>query len=111
MKDPTKIICEKANSYPDVESGTSCNQTFYKAKSAKTKFLFIGPGAKGIGFKAMFKLDQSIPQAQELAATEPDCYQSPAKAGWVTVRFTEDNPMPQSVWEEWLDESYALSCK
>jgi len=109
MNDPTQEICEKAKSYPDVEKGTSCNQTFFKAKKAKTKFLFIGPGAKGIGFKAMFKLDDSIQQAQGLAAKEPDRYQSPAKAGWVTVRFSAENPIPNSVWEKWLDESFQLS--
>jgi len=111
MKDPTHEIYEKANSYPDIESGTSCNQTFFKAKTAKTKFLFIGPGAKGIGFKAMFKLDDSIQQAQELAAKEPNRYQSPAKAGWVTVRFTAENPIPKPVWEKWLDESYKITTK
>ena len=109
MSDPTQIICDKALTYPNVETGMSCNQTFFKAKSAKAKFLFIGPGAKGIGFKAMFKLDDSIPQAQELATKEPNRYQSPAKAGWVTVRFSAENPIPKTVWEKWLDESYKMS--
>ena len=111
MNNPTQVICDKAMTYPDVETGTSCNQTFFKAKTAKAKFLFIGPGAKGIGFKAMFKLDISIPHAQKLAAKEPNRFQSPAKAGWVTVRFTAENPIPKNVWEKWLDESYELSCK
>ena len=111
MNDPTNEICDKALTYNDVETGTSCNQTFFKAKKAKTKFLFIGPGAKGIGYKAMLKLDDSISQAQKLAIKEPDRYQSPAKAGWVTVRFTNENPIPKAIWEKWLDESYKITTK
>lgn len=108
MNNPTQVICDKAMTYPNVEKGTSCNQTSFKG--SKTKLLFIGPGVKGIGFKAMFKLDKSIPQAQELAAKEPDRYQSPAKAGWVTIRFTAENPIPKTIWKKWLAESYNLSC-
>jgi hypothetical protein len=95
--------------FPDVIQGSSCNQMSFRV--TKKKFLFIGPGAKGIGFKAMFKLDESIPQACELAAKEPERYQSGSSAGWVTVRFTTDNPIPESVWSKWLNESYHMSFK
>ena len=85
--------------------GTSCNQTSFRI--GKNAFLFIGPGAKGIGFKAMFFLSKSLPQAVKLAAKEPDRYQAGAK-GWVTVRFSAEEPIPKAVWEKWLVESYEL---
>jgi len=109
-QDPTEEICQKAMTYPEVVKGMSCNQASFKAKAAKRKFLFIGPGAKGIGFKAMFKLDDSAPQARKLAEKEPDRYNMGAGPGWVTVRFSADQPLPKSIWEKWLQESYDLSC-
>ena len=109
MNDPTQPICEKAMTFPDVIKGMSCNQTSFKA--TKSNFLFIGPGPKGQGFKAMFKLDKSAPQARELAAKEPARYKMGSSAGWVTVRFTAESPIPMVVWEKWLKESYSLSCK
>lgn len=50
-QDPTEPIREKAASFPEVAKGTSCNQSSFKA--GKGSFLFIGPGAKRVGFKAM----------------------------------------------------------
>lgn len=32
-----------------------------------------------------------------------------ATTAWVTARFTDDKPMPKTLWEKWLDESYELS--
>lgn len=100
------LICEKAGTFEGVTRGLSCNQTSFKA--AKSKFLFIGPGPKGQGFKAMFKLEASIPQARQLAEKEPARFQV-GKAGWVTTRFNADEPLPQSIWQKWLKESYELS--
>lgn len=93
MNDPTQPICEKAMTFPDVIKDMSCNQTSFKA--TKSKFLFIGPGPKGRGFKVMFKLDKSTPQARELAAKEPERYKMGSSAGWVTVRFTSESPIPK----------------
>ena len=109
--DPTSAICAKAMSYPETEQSTSCNQTSFKSKSGKRKFLFIGPGPKGQGFKAMFKLDFSYSQAEMLAKKDPDRFQSGKKGGWVTTRFTADKPLPASVWKKWLQESYESSEK
>ena len=100
--DPTEPIREKAASFPEVAQGTSCNQSSFKA--GKGAFLFIGPGAKGVGFKAMFKLDHSMSQARKLATKEPDRYEV-GSTGWVTTRFTADEPLPKSIWEKWLHES------
>ena len=106
--DPTDPIRRKAVTFPAVAKGTSCNQASFKACNGS--FLFIGPGAKGKGYKAMFKLERSIAQAQRLAAKDPDGFQV-GSTGWVTARFTAENPLPQSIWGRWLDESYELTCK
>ena len=104
-KDPTEAIRAKAASFPDVAGGTSCNQSSFKA--GKGSFLFIGPGAKGVGFKAMFKLDRSMSQARKLASKEPDRFDV-GSTGWVTARFTAEKPLPKTIWEKWLQESYDI---
>lgn len=105
--DPTDPIRRKAVTFPAVAAGTSCNQSSFKAGTRA--FLYIGPGAKGQGFKAMFKLKGSMPRAKKLARTEPDRFEV-GSTGWVTTRFTADKPLPKSIWEAWLDESYELAC-
>ncbi len=108
MTDPTLPIREKAASYPEVAKGTSCNQSSFKAGSGT--FLFIGPGRKGRGFKAMFKLRDSMPDAEARAESEPTRFEV-GKTGWVTARFTADEPLARAVWEPWLDESYAITAR
>ena len=103
--DPTEAIREQAAAFPEVARGTSCNQSSFKA--GKGSFLFIGPGAKGIGFKAMFKLDHSMQQAHGLASKAPERFEV-GKTGWVTVRFSNEEPLQKYIWEKWLKESYAL---
>ena len=105
--DPTEAIRQKAVTFPAVAKGTSCNQSSFKA--GKGAFLYIGPGAKGKGFKAMFKLKGSMARARELAATNPDRFEV-GSTGWVTTRFTADEPLPRSIWGPWLQESYELTC-
>ena len=104
--DPTEAIRTKAAAFPGVAAGTSCNQTSFKTR--KGAFLYIGPGPKGQGFKAMFKLDRSMDHARELATKEPDRFEVGSTA-WVTTRFTTDAPLPAAIWEAWLEESYELS--
>lgn len=86
--------------------GASCNQTSYKAGGKA--FLYVGPGAKGVGYKTMFKLDASMAQARALAKSEPDRFEVGA-GNWVTARFTADNPLAKSIWSSWLKESYAAA--
>ena len=104
--DPTEAIRKAAADFPEVAKGTSCNQSSFK--TGKGSFLFIGPGPKGVGFKAMFKLKDSLPQAQELADAKPKRFEV-GKTGWVTTRFTVEEPLPKEIWERWLAESYAIA--
>ena len=103
-KDPTEPIRLKASQYPGVDEGTACTQASFKA--GKKAFLFIGE--QGGRYKAMFKLDKSMPEARKLAEKHPDDYQA-GNTGWVTARFSTDKPMPKTRWSKWLDESYALA--
>jgi hypothetical protein len=103
-KDPTEAMRAAAAALPDVETGSSCTQTSFKV--GKTAFLYIGPGAKGVGFKAMLKLDQSLAQAKEMAEKEPDRYS--AGTGWVTLRFSAEKPIPKTLWNKWIKESHGI---
>lgn len=105
-KDPTDAIRKRAATFAGADLGSACTQSSFKV--GKTAFLYIGPGAKGQGYKLMLKLDRSFAQAEGLAAKEPDRYTASAN-GWVTVRFTAERPLAKSVWEKWLKESYEIS--
>ncbi len=103
-KDPTDPIRKRASSYSDVDQGTSCSQSSFKA--GKKPFLYIG--MQGGRYKAMFKLGASKAEAAKLAKKAPDDFQVGSTA-WVTARFSAEEPMPKKLWGKWLDESYALS--
>ena len=103
-QDPTEAMHLKASLYPLVDEGTACTQTSFKAK--KRGFLYVGE--QGGRYKAMFKLMQSLVEAADLAENAPADYQV-GTGGWVTARFSAETPMPQQLWEKWLDESYELS--
>ncbi len=105
-KDPTEPIRKAAAKFAGADAGSSCTQTSFNVD--KTAFLYIGPGAKGIGFKAMFKLEKSRAQAAKFAAKEPDRF-GVGSTAWVSVRFTAERPLPKSIWEKWLKESYELA--
>lgn len=103
-KDPTIAIRKKAGSYAGVDEGKACTQSSFK--TGGKSFLFIGE--QGGRYKAMFKLSDSIPDAQALAVEQPEDYQV-GKTAWVTVRFSVEQPIPAKIWKKWLDESYQLS--
>lgn len=105
-QDPTDAIRQQALAFPDVMTGESCVQSAYKV--GKGTFLFIGPGPKGKGFKAMFKLKDSKPEALKLAEQDPNRFEV-GSTGWVTARFTAEEPMPKEIWEKWLSESYGVT--
>ncbi len=106
-QDPTDAIRRQAVTFPGVAKGTSCTQSAFKA--GKGTFLFIGPGPKGQGFKAMFKLNASMEQALKLIAEDPKRFEV-GSTGWVTARFTADEPLPKRIWGKWLAESYDVTC-
>ena len=103
-KDPTKALKEVAAALPNVVEGTSCNQTSYKA--GKKAFLYVGPGPKGLGYKAMFKLEASWEEAKDLAKSEPERFEL-GVGNWVTTRFSAEDPLPKKIWSSWLRESHA----
>ena len=103
-KDPTEPIRQMASELPDVAEGTACTQGSFKV--GKQAFLYIGP--QGGRYKAMFKLDASRAQAEELAEERPDDFQVGSTA-WVTVRFSSEKPLPKRLWTRWLKESHALA--
>ena len=106
-EDPTDAIRRNALTFRGVGKGASCTQSAFKA--GKGTFLFIGPGPKGAGFKAMFKLDASMPQARKLATQQPKRFEV-GTTGWVTARFTAEEPLPRQIWGRWLAESYDVTC-
>lgn len=106
QRDPIGALKDAAGEFPDVVEGASCNQTTYKVGGKA--FLYVGPGAKGIGFKAMFKLGPSLGEARILASDDPNRFQVGA-GDWVTARFTADDPLPKKTWSRWLRESYTLA--
>lgn len=105
-RDPTDAIRRQAMTFPGVAKAASCTQSAFKA--GKGTFLFIGPGPKGLGFKAMFKLNASMPQALKFAAQHPKRFEV-GTTGWVTARFTAEEPLPKRIWAKWLAESYDLA--
>lgn len=102
-KDPTEEMRKAAEAQPGVTQSTSCNQASYKV--GKKAFLYVGPGAKGVGYKAMFKLGASLEEADTLSKSEPDRYEI-GVGNWVTTRFSAERPLPKKIWSRWLVESY-----
>ena len=105
-KDPTEALKEAAAALPDVVEGTSCNQSSYKV--GKKAFLYVGPGPKGVGYKAMFKLDASMDTARDMSDANPDHFEI-GVGNWVTARFSSEAPLPKKIWSGWLKESYAAA--
>ncbi|MEM8695640.1 MAG: MmcQ/YjbR family DNA-binding protein [Pseudomonadota bacterium] len=104
MTDILDAIKLKASQYPEVAQGTSCTQNSFKR--GKKAFLFAGE--QGGRYKVMIKLKRSIAEAQKLADAEPENFQV-GKPPWVTIRFSNEDPVAADIWERWLDESYDLS--
>ena len=102
--DPTEPMKALARSLKDADEGTSCSQVSFKAGGKA--FFYVGE--QGGRFKAMFKLRDSLAQADELATSDPDDFQV-GKQGWVTARFSAAQPLSARVWKKWLKESHGLA--
>lgn len=103
MNDATQSIRSAATALPGVVVGQACTQTAFKVGTKA--FLYIGQ--QGGRYKAMFRLQQSLSEAEALAAKRPDDFQLGL---YVTARFSEDSPLPEDLWKRWLNESYAIAC-
>ncbi len=102
--DPCEAMRIAARAMDGVAEGTACSQTSFKVGG--TGFFYVGE--QGGRFKAMFKLRDSIEQAQAMAADAPDDIQI-GTHGWVTARFSAAQPLPVRLWKKWLKESYNLA--
>ncbi|MDF1800372.1 MAG: MmcQ/YjbR family DNA-binding protein [Planctomycetota bacterium] len=105
-KDPTEALRQRAAEYPGVDEGTACTQSSFKVRGKS--FLFVGE--QGGRYKVMLKLGESLPEARELAAAQPDNFQAggKGKTAWVTLRFSAGDAPAAKLWRRWLDESFAL---
>ena len=102
--DPCEVIRAAAREFDDCVEGESCTQTSFKR--GKKAFLYVGPQRDQ--FKAMFKLEASMADAERLAADDPDTVQV-GSTSWVTIRFSAEKPPPKRLWKKWLKESYMLA--
>jgi len=88
--------------HPGAEEGIACQGTALESsafKARKKTFLFMGRS------DARLKLAASQVEAQKLAKSDPDHYRVGA-LGWVTVKYSEDAPLPVDLLTRWIDESY-----
>lgn len=108
LEDGSLDIRNAAAAFSGVDEGTACTQSSIKVGGKA--FLFIG--FQGGRHKAMFKLFDSIPEAEKLAEKFPDDFQvgkyKPGASTWVTARFSDEKPLLKKYWKKWLDESYRL---
>jgi hypothetical protein len=90
--------------YPEAQEGVACAGTPIEKRTVKVRnkaFLFLGTA------DAMVKLSESLTEAANLAAKEPNHYKVGAH-GWVSLTFSDGAPPPLDVLERWIDESYRL---
>ncbi len=88
---------------PEVEEGTSCNKSSYKARNKA----FVYLGIKEDSFNLMLKIGPSQGEAKKLAKQYPECF-GLGKGGWIKVEFQSDQQPPPGVLQRWIEESYRL---
>ncbi len=102
-KSSKAILRALATKHPEVEESIACKGTAVESsafKVDKKTFLF----ARDV--QMMVKLEESLPEAKELAAREPERYK--AGGGWVTVKFDGGVLPPRELLARWIAESYRL---
>lgn len=87
--------------FPEATEGTSCTKAAYKVR--KKNFLFVGE--KDGVCTVMFKLKDSLEEAETMQKAEPEVYEV-GSAGWVTARFKK--APKKGLLERWTEESYRL---
>lgn len=102
--DPREAMKAAARSMGDVQEGEACSQSSFKVDGKA--FFYVGE--QGGRIKAMFRLRDGLAQAERMAAAAPDDVQV-GKHGWVTARFSHDQPLSARVWKPWLQESFAIA--
>ena len=100
---PMQALRRIAMALPEVEEGTSCNKSAYKARGKA--FLFVGKNDKS--YNVMLKLDDSQGEAAKLAAKEPGHY-TIGGHGWIKVELEHAKSPPAGLMERWIEESYRL---
>ncbi|MDO8349230.1 MAG: MmcQ/YjbR family DNA-binding protein [Planctomycetota bacterium] len=96
----TRTVRQVAMRHPDTEETIACQGTAIESRRfavGKKAFLFVGKKS------VMVKLDESLAEATELSAKEPDRYRVGA-TGWATVA-TGDGKAPLARLRRWVDES------
>ena len=87
-----------ALAYPETSEGTSCVNRAFKVR--KKNFLFVGEKADQI--KVMLKLGDSLEEARDLG----DPRVGVGSTGWVTLRFSATDPLPEATLAAWVQESF-----
>ena len=104
MPESANALRSFALRYPEAQEGIACEGTAIEKRTIKVRnkaFLFLGKT------DAMLKLQESLPEATNLAANEPSRYKVGAH-GWVTVTCGNDKSALLDLLERWIDESYRL---
>jgi len=99
-----KKLRAKALKLPDAEEGVACKGTALECATVmvrKKAFLFLGAS------HLRLKLDDSVSEAESLAARNPDCCKVGGN-GWVTVTYADLPATQARVLERWVEESYRL---
>ena len=90
--------------HPGVVEGLACAGTAAESAAYKTgKKTFLFARAK----EMRFKLKESVPEMTELAAKDPERYES-GIGGWCCVKLGDHGLPPVKQVERWVAESYRL---
>lgn len=107
-KTKTAAILDKlAHAHPDVTEAIACKGTSIEALTynvRKKAFLFVM--ARDGALQLRFKLGESLPEMQKLAASDPAAFEA-GKIGWCKASFPDSKPPEQKLLKRWIDESYA----
>jgi hypothetical protein len=100
--DAVKTLRAAALGHPGAEEGIACQGTALESSAFKARnktFLFMGRS------DARLKLAASRAEAQELAEKDPAHYRVGA-LGWITIKWSDDTPLPVELLTRWIEESY-----